>query len=137
MYAIRAVLFIASKEREIFVPIREISDELKISFHFLTKILQHLTQKQVLTSYQGPNGGIALAKPGNEITLLDLIKIIEGDDLFTLCVLGLPGCGDDTPCPLHEKWQYYRQNLEDTFKDTSIDDLVNKMESSDLRISIE
>ncbi|MCB0549642.1 MAG: Rrf2 family transcriptional regulator, partial [Phaeodactylibacter sp.] len=61
VYGLRALLYIVSeKPREEYVNIREISEELDISFHFLTKTFQSLTQKGILRSYRGPNGGVTL-----------------------------------------------------------------------------
>jgi hypothetical protein len=36
--------------------------------------------------------------------LYEIVVAIDGEDLFRECVLGLPGCGDATPCPLHDEW---------------------------------
>ena len=52
-YGLRALLYmVAHKKDEAYVNIREMADELDISFHFLTKILQSLTQKGILQSYR-------------------------------------------------------------------------------------
>jgi len=49
-YGLRAVLYLASLKMDGYVPIRTMSDELNISFPFLTKIFQMLTQAGLLTS---------------------------------------------------------------------------------------
>jgi Rrf2 family protein len=134
VYGLRAVIFIAQNHNNAYVSIREISEKLNISFHFLTKILQILTQNKILISYRGPSGGIKLAKPSSAITILDIINAIDGDALFKECILGLPNCGDDKPCPLHDKWSEYCQSLQDDFSHTSIQDLVLKIKESKLRI---
>ena len=77
MYGIRAALFVALlQSNRQYVPIREISERLNISFHFLTKILQELKRHGIMTSYRGPNGGVSLARPASEITLMDMINAI-------------------------------------------------------------
>lgn len=43
IYGLRATLFLSAREQDGFIPIREMSEKLEISFHFLTKILQQLT----------------------------------------------------------------------------------------------
>lgn len=118
-----------------YVSIRAISDDLDISFHFLTKIFQKLTHAGMLESYRGPKGGIRLAKPASQITMKDLIVAIDGDGLFTACILGLPGCGNDTPCPLHSQWGPQRTQLTALFTGTSLQDMVNDLETFDYRLS--
>jgi len=138
-YALRAVLYIASTGIEQqYIPIKKISDDLNISFHFLTKIFQILSQHGLMTSYRGPAGGIALAKPASEISLIEIITALEGTDFFEGCILGLPNCGDETPCPLHEYWGKMRNELKDIFEQTSLDELGEKIKNDGLRlISIE
>ncbi|MGM0460546.1 MAG: RrF2 family transcriptional regulator, partial [Bacteroidota bacterium] len=99
VYGLRATLYLATKDREEFTPIKQLSDKLEISFHFLTKILQQLTADGMLESFKGPNGGVRLMKPGGKIALIDVVLAIDGPEILTECALGLPGCGLKNPCP--------------------------------------
>lgn len=133
-YGIRAVLYLASLQEPGYVAIRSISEALGISSPFLTKILQQLNQADLLTSYRGPNGGVALARPAAKITLEDVYVAIEGPALFTECVLGLPGCGDQKPCPLHRAWAVERERLRTLFAQTTLADFGEALRSGDLRL---
>ncbi|MBD3374964.1 Rrf2 family transcriptional regulator [candidate division KSB1 bacterium] len=134
-YGIRAILYIAVNTERQFVPINEIAKELNISFHFLTKILQVLTQKGILASFKGPKGGVRLARPGNDILLYDIVVAIDGDDLFTQCVLGLEGCGEGKPCPLHDEWGPIRDNLKTVFQQRTIADLAKQITHMNYRLT--
>lgn len=135
IYALRAILFMISTEKkQTFIPLKEISKELNISFHFLTKIFQILSRHGLMMSYRGPNGGVALAKPASEISLIDIITALEGEDFFEGCILALPGCGDEAPCPLHDYWGKIRGELRDMFGQTSFDELGNKINIHGLRL---
>ena len=134
-YGIRAVLRVASIEgKHEYVPVREIAGHLNISVTFLAKIVQTLTQANILVSHRGPNGGIALAKPANQISLMDVVTIIDGDGLFNECLLGLPDCGEGKPCPFHQWWQDVRGEITGTFSDTTVADLRDDIKALDLRI---
>jgi len=122
-YGLRATLYLASLDSDGYVPIGTISDELGISFPFLTKIFQKLNDADLLGSQRGPKGGVALTKPAEEISLYDIVVAIDGKDLFNECVLGLPGCGDAEPCPLHDQWADERERVEHLFRDTSLAEL--------------
>lgn len=135
-YGIRATLYLTSLKQEHYVSIRAISDELGLSFHFLTKIFQKLTQTGLLRSFRGPNGGVALARPAEDITLLDLVQAIDGPALFTECVLGLPGCGERIPCPLHAAWATERAHLRALFDGISLAALAADFEALDLRLKV-
>lgn len=135
-YAIRAALLVSVKETKDgrkFIPIRELSDELDLSFHFLTKIMQLLTEAKILESFRGPNGGVGLARPARQVTLVDVIAAVDGMALFTECALGLPGCGEKTPCPLHAAWAKRREDLKRMFEKTTLASLAKELDTNAFR----
>ena len=125
----------ASLKNGDYIPIRVMSEKLDISFHFLTKILQQLTGAGLMESFKGPNGGIRLSKSGDEITLMEVVEAIDGRDLLTECALGLPGCGVEKPCPLHEKWADTRDNIRHMLENTTLIELAKKGKKENLRIT--
>ncbi|MCB0282092.1 MAG: Rrf2 family transcriptional regulator [Calditrichae bacterium] len=134
VYGIRAVIYIAAKKDRKYVPISEISEKLKISFHFLTKILQKLTQRNILISNRGPQGGIAFNRPPDKIYIAELVDAIEGADLFDRCVLGLPGCGVETPCPMHDQWTIVKVQIKSQFEKTTVSELAKKVSERNERL---
>lgn len=134
-YGIRAALYVATQTNRPFVPIREISQNLSISFHFLTKILQTLNQHGIMTSFRGPKGGVALARKPEQIFLIDIVQAIDGSDLFKKCLLGLNECGDDHPCPLHDQWAAIRGEIQKLFEQTSLKEISEKIIRDGFRIT--
>ena len=116
------------------VTIGEISENLEISFHFLTKSFQLLTQRGILESLRGPAGGIFLNKPVNKVFLIDVINILEGEDFFDTCMLGLPGCGEREPCPVHMFWKDVKGKMKMEFKKTTLAHLAEKVQTGKMRI---
>ena len=137
VYGIRASLYMASLKEQEFVSIREISDKLNISFHFLTKILQQLTSANLMESFRGPNGGIRLTRSPEKIKLIEVVTAIDGMSLFTECALGLPGCGVQRPCPLHDKWAETRDQIYNMLANTTLTELSEKAKKEHLRLSDE
>ena len=136
-YGIQAALYIACQEkRRDYLPVKEISDHLGISFYILAKILQLLVREGIMKSYKGPHGGVALARPPEEITLKDLVSALEGEDFFDDCILGLPGCGEERPCALHTPWEEIRRSMKALFQGTTLADLAARLEQEDLRIGM-
>ena len=134
-YGIRAVLYLAIQPPGRFVLIREMSDRLGISFHFLAKILQTLVKAKLLNSQKGRGGGFALAKPADQMTLLNVVETIDGPDITTRCMIGLPGCSDDNPCPLHEYWGQIRAEIVQMLKGNSIADLARLSSEKHLKLA--
>jgi Rrf2 family iron-sulfur cluster assembly transcriptional regulator len=124
IYGIQAALYLASQKPEGYVSIRQISDSLGLSYPFLTKVLQQLTRRGLMRSLRGPRGGVALAKPLVETTLVEIVEAIDGRALFDGCILGLPECRVETPCALHDRWKPLRDEILTTFSETSVLDLI-------------
>lgn len=137
VYGLRASLYLESVSEESYVSISQISEKLEISRHFLTKILQQLTEAGLMESMKGPKGGVRLTYSGDEIFLLDIVAAIDGTDILTECALGLPGCGTAKPCPLHEQWADTRDEIKKMLERTSLRELVEKGKEGNLRITAE
>lgn len=135
VYGLRAALYLASQNNGEYVPIRQMSDKLDISFHFLTKILQELSAAGLMESYKGPNGGVRLTKAGTEISLIEIVIAIDGPDLLTECALGLPGCGVEKPCPLHDTWAKTRDSIREMLEGTTLVELAEKGKKMNLRMT--
>jgi Rrf2 family protein len=137
IYGIRASLFIvaAGKDKK-YVPISHIAKELGISFYFLTKILQMLTEHKITVSHRGPSGGVSLARPASEITLMDMVKAIEPDHSLEECFLGLPKCGEKEPCPLHSFWGGTRDRIVSKLENTDLESLGRQVRDDGYRLSM-
>jgi Rrf2 family iron-sulfur cluster assembly transcriptional regulator len=134
-YGLRAVVYLAAKQDEEYVSIREISEKLDISFHFLTKILQQLTSANLLESFRGPKGGVKLHRASEQINLREIVEAIDGTELWTGCVLGLPGCGEQRPCPLHDEWATRRTNIKEMLEAMDLGHLAERAIAQNLRLS--
>lgn len=74
-YALLSLAVIAAGERP--VDASTIASRLGIPKSFLAKILQNLAKGEILLSYKGINGGFAIARALDQITILDVIKAVE------------------------------------------------------------
>lgn len=136
-YAIRATVFLSvygsEKKKK---GIKEISEKLEIPSPFLGKILQNLAKQKILSSTKGPNGGFVLARPAEEISLMDIIEIIDGKDVFDQCLVRTEHCSEDAPCSLHDSVASLRKELKTFFLDKTISDLSTEFRSDSSRIRI-
>jgi len=135
VYGIQAAIFVASRDRDAYVSISTIAQELNISFHFLTKVLQQLTQAGIMVSYRGPRGGVALGRQSDDVLLYELVAAIDGTEVFTECMLGLPGCGHAEPCPAHEHWIEVRQKFTAIAKSVTLKSLGEKASELNVRLA--
>jgi len=111
-YAIRAVFYIAkSTQLGRKVGIKEIASNIESPEAFLGKILQELSKNGIIRSIKGPNGGFYLTEEEMNKKLIEVVKAIDGDNIFTGCGMGLQQCSEKYPCPLHNEFKAIRNDL--------------------------
>ena len=136
-YAIRATIYLAlfaSTEKK--AGIKEISEKLEIPSPFLGKILQMLAKHHVLQSTKGPHGGFSLDKPAMDISVMEIIEIIDGTDAFDTCVVRTEKCSVDAPCSMHDTISPLRREMKRIFETETIADLASEFRQGKERIRI-
>ncbi len=122
-YAIRAVIYVAQKSEDgTKVGIKEIAAGIDSPVHFIAKILQDLSKREIVQSTKGPNGGFYIDKDSRKKSLADIVTAIDGDRIFTGCGLGLKNCSESKPCPLHSEFKIIRDKIKLTLHSATIGD---------------
>lgn len=123
-YAIRAMIYIAQQSRSgERTGIKQISKSIDSPEPFMAKILQGLSRKGLVMSAKGPNGGFYIQGKIANVSVADIVKAIDGDQLFTGCGLGLKACDSKRPCPIHDEFKVMRTKLKSVLESTTIDRL--------------
>lgn len=128
-YGLRAVFFIAQSSQENKrVGIKEIAESIHSPEAFLGKILQNLSRAGIIRSMKGPGGGFYLDSGDMSTPLSEVVKAIDGENLFVGCGMGLEFCSEQYPCPLHHEFKNIRNNLSEMLQKTTVgqfnDDLI-------------
>ena len=136
-YALQAVIAIALKEENGKpVGVKQIAGPQEIPGQFLSKILQQLVRAKILDSTKGPNGGFSFRKSPDEITLFDIVKEVDGLDLFDECVMGLKECSDESPCPIHAESKLLKERIKNLLISKSVTELAKEVESGNAIITL-
>lgn len=130
-YGLRAIIYIAQQtKQDVKVSLTTISEAIDSPQAFTAKILQQLTRNNIVTSIKGPYGGFVIEiDKMKTITLSHVVKILDGDNIYTGCGLGLAQCNENSPCPLHFKFITIREQLRNMLENTSLEILVNDMDT--------
>jgi DNA-binding IscR family transcriptional regulator len=88
-------------------------------------------KQKILVSTKGPNGGFGLGKKADEISLYTIVKIVDGEDFFTNCLIGLQPCSThdehERPCPVHGRFSPIRDQLHQFYQETTIAGILGDM----------
>jgi len=77
-YALQALLQLADSGEGVLITRGRLAANGKMPERFLLEILHDLVKRGILRSTRGGGGGFALARPPEEITLLDVIEAVDG-----------------------------------------------------------
>lgn len=125
-YAILALVELAAQKKEAPTPISEISKKVEIPEKFLEQIMILLRQARYVKSFRGPEGGYALAKGADKISVAEIIRLIDG----ALAPVRSASVYFYERSPIQENKQLMkifkdiREYVSDKLEKTSIQDLV-------------
>ena len=104
---------------------------------FLGKILQSLAKHKLLSSTKGPHGGFGLGKDSYQISLMDIVDIIDGQDDFNSCVLGLHTCTrEEMHCPIHRNYASIREQLKELFQHENVGALADHIKANEHSLAL-
>jgi Rrf2 family protein len=122
-YAVRTMLYLARNNGK-RVSVTEIAQAMQIPKTFLAKLLQRLVKQHLLVSARGMNGGFQLAKKPSEITLLDIMEIMQGPAGINVCAIDSGRCGFSSTCTVHPVWVDIRKEVEKKLGKVTIAKLI-------------
>lgn len=124
-YAIRSAVYIMTVSKNGGrAGIKEVAREIESNEHTTGKILQELARAKIICSAKGPSGGFFIAPDASPIYLIDIVKLVDGLQLFFECGLGLHKCSEVKPCPIHFTYKAAREKLYEKFSSLTIQELA-------------
>lgn len=123
-YAIRALTSVTSGNGRKRYNAKAICRKAGIPESSTRKALQALVAGEFLEATRGPGGGYELKDAPDHITLLGIIKAVDGEEAFEGCVLGLPKCNSSMPCPLHKVWMMAKDELLEQLDSATLAELI-------------
>ncbi len=124
--AFQATIFFSTREEYYVFTAKEIAEKLEVPKEYLAKVLQILTKLEVIGSKKGKNGGFFLNKNKLNLKLIDIVREVDGLEVFEKCLLGYPGCGVTDYCPVHDTWGRIRDEIYQLLENTTLDQLEGK-----------
>lgn len=122
-YALLILLHLNQKQDD--ASAREIADKYHLSRAFVANILKELCQKGFVASHRGVKGGYALARPVEQIPLIELIETLDDPFRFAECNQVVPddGCQVYSMCPLKGPVAEIHQRIRDVLSALSLADV--------------
>lgn len=123
-YALRITLYLSTKEEDEITSAKEIADIMGIPERFNLKILRSLCMGNVTKSYRGIYGGYTLDRSPAEISMMDVIRAIDGEMELARCINRDDDCsaGLKEDCPMQDRLMAASQVLAEEFEKYNFED---------------
>ncbi len=126
-YAARILLDLARHDKTEPVPATRLSQHTGVSVQFIEQILKPLKQAGLTRSTRGASGGHSLAKKPSEITLADVVSLMEGGIHLVLCGdEDRAVCDSGDFCAARTAWVRVSASLKNELNDISLQDLLDE-----------
>jgi Rrf2 family protein len=116
------------------IQIKEIAEREHIPAKFLEQILLSLKNAGLLHSKMGVGGGYYLAKPADEISLGNIVRVLDGPLAPINCVSQMAyepcGCPDEETCGLRLVMLDVRNAISDILDNTTLADVGERIETA-------
>jgi Rrf2 family transcriptional regulator, iron-sulfur cluster assembly transcription factor len=125
-YGVLGLLYLVREASDRTIMIESVSRDEAIPKSFLAKIFQDLVRAGILRSQRGAGGGFGLARPAEQISVLEIIEAIDGRIALQRCLGDEPNCERQEGCALCVLFEQAQDRLKEVFAQTSLADLARQ-----------
>lgn len=104
--------------------LKDIAKRENISEKYLSLIIISLRRVDLVKSIRGARGGYNLAKEPSQITLKEIVAVLEGDCSLVHCVKNPSSCSRVPICAIHDIWAIISEKISETLSSITLDMLV-------------
>ena len=108
------------------VQIGEVAKRQNISVKYLEQIIRPLKEAELVFSVRGPKGGHVLARSADEISLGEIVRLLESQVDLVECVSNPENCEMSDDCRVRFAWQEATQAIYDTLDSITLHDLLKE-----------
>lgn len=109
--------------------VKDISAPINVPQAYIAKLLQELSRENLISSTRGPKGGFYMSEENRNQPVFNILRIIDGEERLSNCMLSLDKCNEEKPCPLHEILSASRMKILARLKKTTIKDLAEDVKN--------
>lgn len=126
-YGVKAMVELAINYGEAPVSIKTISGRQNISEYYLEQLFSPLRKAKLINSIRGAQGGYVLSKEPKDITVADIMYVLEGPIEIADCIEGA-ACDNLDCCATRLLWEKIKNSIDDVMKSVTLQDIVNDYE---------
>ena len=138
-YGLKAMFELSKSTSQEPVSISYIAKKQNISEQYLEQLFRTLRKNGFIKSIRGSQGGYLLAKSPKDITVGDILEVLEGPVSISKCVIDEDSCINSNTCVTKVVWEKVTKGIEDVIHSINLQDMIddynetNKIDLSNLK----
>ena len=126
-YALRVMVYLAQREQEDYIPLKEIAESEGISQKYLETIMTVLSKANFVDAVHGKGGGYRLNRKPEGYTVGGILKLTEGSLATVSCTSqGPAACSRSTCCQTLPMWERLDKMVDEFFEGITLADLLKE-----------
>ena len=128
-YGVRAMVDLAASYGGAPVSIKSISKRENLSEYYLEQLFSPLRRANIIRSIRGAQGGYVLCKHPSEITVGDIMTILEGPIEIADCIDGVE-CESSDCCATKAVWEKIKNSIDSVMNSITLQDIMDDYKAS-------
>lgn len=131
-YALRAMVELARRDSAAPVSLAVLAQLQNLPLKYLENIFFHLRRAHLVEAARGVHGGYQLSRPANQISVLDVVRAMDGDVALVECASPggfCPNHMDKKQCPTHALWVELSRTLSERMAAVTLQSLADNAAS--------
>jgi Rrf2 family protein len=125
-YGLRTLMDISVHQTKGPVNLNDIAQRQGISAKYLWQIVNLLKTAGFVRGTRGPKGGYILLRDPSEITLLDVIQVLEGPVTLVECVDDPEYCSRTESCVAHSVWEEVSLSIRGALRNITLAEILRR-----------
>lgn len=125
-YGLRAMCELASSYDGQPLSLSRIAENQNLSVRYLEQLFHLLKKAGYVTSTRGVKGGYTLSKPPRDITVGEVLRVLDGDFAPVGCNEGCGDCDEPDVCYTRPLWTELNQAVYGLMDNKTLEDLIKK-----------
>jgi FeS assembly SUF system regulator len=113
----------------------ELAEKTQVSQPTVSKVLKLLTKAGLLSSQQGSQGGYLLAKSADDISLADIVNILDGEIAMTECEKAQGSCAIEADCEVKDNWMTISKVIANVLQNISLQQMCRPLNRNEIPLT--
>ncbi len=135
-YGVRLMLDLALHYGEDNQLLKDIARRQEISEKYLWQLIKPLKVAKLISSARGAHGGYKLAKSPSEVTLREIVEVLEGPIAITECVENPGVCERSQTCATRDVWEEASKGISQLLESINLENMVERQKEKSIYFSI-